>query len=195
MMKMRDRRGLLVAGLGVALLVVGASAGASAAKAAVSGNFNLKTEGYEVLTPSGGAASKLDIEGIGQLVASPSGSISGAETFTSVDSSAGTEDVCTGTVAGTITPPAGTFASGTGNFTVSLTYTPSSSGVSCIPSTTTLTCSRALFHLNNASNLAAGEYRCIATGVTAGAGATAAVNGASLRAQLTNTRGANGPTN
>lgn len=192
-MKMGHRSGLLVAGIGFALMV-GATSRAFAA-AAVLGNYNLKMGGFEVLTPVGGSAEKVDIEGIGQLNVTSAGAITGAETFTSVNASAATEDVCNGTVTGMVTAPAGVFASGSGDFTIGLTYAPTSTGATCIPATTTLQCSRALMHVNNASNLGAGQYRCIATNVTAGSGATAAVNGASLKVELALTRGTNAPTN
>jgi len=193
MMKTGHRSSLLVAGIGFAL-IVGATSRSFAAAAAL-GNYNLKMEGFEVLTPTGGSAEKVDIEGIGQLNVTSAGAVTGAETFSSVDASAATEDVCNGTVTGTITAPAGAFASGSGDFGISLTYAPTSTGATCIPATATLECSRALLHVNNASNLGAGQYRCIATNVTAGSGAAAAVDGASLRVDLALTRGSNAPTN
>jgi hypothetical protein len=192
MMKMGHRAGLVVAGIGFALI---AGATSRAFAATILGNFNLRIDGYEVLTPTGGAAEKDDIDGVGQLNVTSAGAITGAETFTSVNSNAGTEDVCNGTVAGTIFAPSGAFASGAGNFAISLTYTPTSTGLTCIPSTSTLQCSRALLHVNNAGNLGAGEYRCVVTGVTAGSGAAAAVDGAAMRDELTLTRGTNAPTN
>ena len=188
-MKMGRRSGLLVAGIGFALMV-GATSRAFAA-AAVLGNYNLKMGGYEVLTPVGGSAEKVDIEGIGQLNVTSAGAVTGAETFTSVNASAATEDLCSGTVTGTVTAPTGVFASGNGDFTIGLTYAPTSIGATCIPATTTLQCSRALLHVSNASNLGAGQYRCIATNVMAGSVATPA----SLKVELALTRGTNAPTN
>src|SRR6202050_5948088 len=92
-----------------------------------SGHMNLSLDGYAVITPTSGTAETADIKGIGQVTADTTGAFSGALTYTDVSAGVGTEDVCAGTVAGTITPPTGGFASGDGNFTLGLSYTPSSS--------------------------------------------------------------------
>jgi hypothetical protein len=184
---------LLTAGVGAVMLAGLTSQ--TLAQSAVSGNFNVKMEGYMVITPSGGSAERLDLEGIGQLFVSARGSLSGAENFTSVNSSAASEDLCSGSLAGTINAPTGSFGTSSGDFTIGLSYTPTSSGATCVPTNSTLSCSRALLRTNNETNLAAGEYRCVVANVTAGSGATATVNAASERIQLTSTRGSNSPTN
>ena len=195
MKKLVRRSGLVVAGLGLALMG-GATSRTFAAAATPSGNMNLRLGGYAVITPTSGSPAQVDIDGIGQVIADSTGGFSGALTYTAVSATLATEDVCTGTVAGTITAPSGAFASGSGEFTIGLTFTPSSSstGTDCIPSTATLLCNRALAHMSLVDDLDAGEYQCVATGVTAGTGATATVNAASLKGSLDVSRGANAPT-
>jgi hypothetical protein len=187
------KTGLAAAGLGLALLA-GSTSRSFAASAP--NNMNLRLSGYAVLTPTAGTPAQADIEGLGQLTATTTGVLAGALTYSAVSAAAATEDVCNGTVAGTITPPSGAFASGNGEFTITLNFTPSTSstGTDCISSTATLLCNRTLAHPTLASNLGAGDYRCIATNVTAGTGATATVNAASLHADLNVSRGSNAPT-
>jgi hypothetical protein len=48
--------------------------------------------------------------------------------------------------------------------------------------------------VNLVNDLDAGEYECVATSVTAGTGAAATVNAASLKGSLDVSRGANAPT-
>ncbi|HLW72398.1 MAG TPA: hypothetical protein VKS22_17475 [Candidatus Binataceae bacterium] len=181
-------------------MVMAAGAG-SHALAAPSGNMNLRTEGYELITPSGGATERIDVDAIGQVIADTSGNFTGAESFTGVNSAlppgSEVEDVCSGTLAGTITAPAGAFASDSGEFTLTSTYTPSSTstGVSCIPSTVSMLCNRTLVVKKNANDLDAGQYHCLVTGVTAGSGATATIAGASLRGYIDSVSGSNAPTN
>jgi len=194
MMKRGHRNGLLAAGIGFALIAGATSQGFAAATP--SGNMNLSLDGYAVITPTSGTAETADIKGIGQVTADTTGAFSGALTYTAVSAALGTEDVCAGTVAGTITPPTGGFASGDGNFTLGLSYTPSSSatGTDCIPSSATMLCTRTLAHPTLANDLDAGQYHCIATSVTAGTGASAMINAASLHSDLNISRGANAPT-
>jgi len=195
MMKITHRSGLVVAGIGLALM----AGAASRAFAAPSGNLNLRTDGFELVTPNSGSPAHVDIDGIGQLIADTNGNFTGAETYTAVNPAlppgAASEEVCSGTIAGTITAPSGGFASGDGQFTISLNYTPSSgsTGTYCIPSTTAMLCNRSLFHTADVNDLDAGRYHCVATGVTASAGAAATVNGASLRGYIDSVRGANAP--
>ena len=150
-MKIVRRSRLVVAGIGLALMA-GAASRAFAAHGAPpppSGSMNLRIGGYEVITPTSGSPAQVDIDGIGQVIANTAGDFTGALTYTAVSPALASEDVCTGTVAGTITTPSGAFASGDGQFTISLTYTPlsSSTGTNCIPSTATLLCTRALSHV------------------------------------------------
>ncbi len=195
MMKRGSRNGLLAAGIGFAL-IAGATPRAFAAAITPSGDMNLTLDGYAVITPNSGTAETADIKGIGQVTADTTGAFTGALTYTAVSAALGTEDVCAGTVAGTITLPTGSFASGDGNFTMGLSYTPSSgaTGTDCIPSSATLLCTRTLAHPTLVGDLDAGQYHCIATSVTAGTGASATINAASLHSDLNISRGANAPT-
>ena len=106
------------------MMAVGMSAGRFAAAAELpvpSGNLNLRLNGYEVVTPESSTTStRLSIDGIGQVIADTKGNLSGAETFNAVDATVPAEEVCNGTVSGTITPPTGGFGSGDGEFTISL---------------------------------------------------------------------------
>ncbi len=159
------------------------------------GDLNLHFGGYELVN----GTTRLDIDGIGQVTSDASGNLSGAETYTAVNPAVpvvgSAETVCNGTITGTITPPSGNFASGNGLFSIALTYSPSSgAGSNCIPSTTTLLCSRTLEHWDLLSDLAAGRYRCIATGLTAASGASATISGASMRATINAVGGGNAPT-
>jgi hypothetical protein len=128
-----------------------------------SGDMNLRFQGYELA-----GTQQVSINGIGQLSVNISGVItSGVETFTAVNPLTPEDDVCTGSVTGTITAPTGSFGSDTGEFTISLTYTPSASLASlCFASTSDLTCNRTLVHKNLADDLNAGQYHCVVTGLT-----------------------------
>ena len=192
MVKTRIQSGLAAVGFGLAMMVGGASGAFAGGATSSTGDVNLRSEGYVLLTPSGGSLAKDDVEGIGQLTVTSAGVISGAETYTAVDSAAGTEDLCAGTVGGSITSPSGSFASGTGYFTVSLDFTPTSGGSDCIASSASLSCSRELYHTALVDNLSDGTYRCVVTNVSATSGTTT-VNGASMRVQLTPSRGTNSP--
>jgi hypothetical protein len=147
-----------------------------------------------VVTPqSSTTPSRLSIDGIGQLIGDTTGNLSGAESFTAVDPTAPAQEVCAGTVSGAITPPAGGFGSGDGQFTISLVFAPTSPDAYCIPATTNLLCNRSLLHVLLVKDLDAGQYHCIVTGMTAGTGATSAINAASMDAHIDSARGNNGP--
>ncbi|MGH7836896.1 MAG: hypothetical protein ACREQC_03625 [Candidatus Binataceae bacterium] len=197
-MGIRIRSAIVVAAAGAMLMGVGAPSRAFAGTP--SGNLNLRMEGYELVTPSSGSPHRVDIDAIGQLIADTSGTFTGAETYTAINPAvppgSEPEDVCAGTIAGAIGAPAGGFASGTGEFTLTSTYTPSSgsSGASCFPSTVTLLCNRTLINKKNTNDLNAGQYHCLATNVAAGAGASATVNGASIRGNVASVSGNNAPT-
>ena len=85
-------------------------------------------------------------------------------------------------------------ASGKGDFSISLTFTPASAGTYCIPATTAMQCNRTLLHRLLADDLNAGEYHCIVTAMSAGAGAAALIDGASMDGHLDSVRGSNAPT-
>ncbi|HLK85478.1 MAG TPA: hypothetical protein VKT27_03150 [Candidatus Binataceae bacterium] len=93
-----------------------------------------------------------------------------------------------------LTPPSGAFGSGKGDFSISLTFTPASAGTYCIPATTAMQCNRTLLHRLLADDLNAGEYHCIVTAMSAGAGAAALIDGASMDGHLDSVRGSNAPT-
>ncbi len=157
-----------------------------------SGNMNLAFHGAEYATVSS-QATVIDVEGLGQLIGDSQGNLSGSETFTAVNPESQAENVCSGPVTGTITPPSGGFGSDGGSFTASLAYAPAAgAGAYCIPATTTLLCNRTLAHENLAGELDAGVYHCVVTGVTASGGADT-INAASMRARIGITRGANAP--
>jgi hypothetical protein len=179
------------------LIAVGMSARRSAAADSLpvpSGDFNLRLDGYEVVTPEGSAAARVSIDAIGQVIGDTGGNLNGAETFNAVDATVPAEEVCNGTVTGTTTPPAGGFGSGDGEFKVSLTFAPTSAGSYCIPATTTMQCNRTLLHKRLADDLDAGQYHCIVTGMTAGGGSTTTINAASMDGHLDSARGSNAPT-
>ena len=194
-MNLRNRIGIAA---GAAMLIaVGMSAGRAVAADSLpipSGKFNLRLNGYEVVTPESSSAAKLSIDAIGQVIGDTGGNLSGAETFNAVDPTAPAEEVCNGTVTGTITPPSGGFGSGDGEFGVSLTFAPTSAGSYCIPATTTMQCNRTLLHKLLADDLDAGQYHCIVTGMTAGGGSTTTINAASMDGHLDSSRGSNAPT-
>jgi hypothetical protein len=194
-MNLRNRIGI-AAGAAM-LIVVGIGAKRSAAADSLPippGKFNLRLNGYEVVTPEGSSAARLSIDAIGQVIGDAGGNLNGAETFNAVDPTVPAEEVCNGTVTGTITPPSGGFGSGDGEFKVSLTFAPTSAGSYCIPATTTMQCNRTLLHKLLADDLGAGQYHCIVTGMTAGGGSTTTINAASMDAHLDSSRGNNGTT-
>lgn len=184
--------GAAIAGLAIGVIGSGAALATPSGRPHPSGNMNLSFQGVEYVTISS-EATQINVNGLGQLIADTQGNLSGAETFTAVSPESQTENVCSGAVSGTITPPSGGFGSGSGSFTASLAYTPGSgAGAYCLPSTTTLLCNRTLLHDNLASDLNAGAYHCVATGVSA-AGGSDTINAAALRARIGITRGANAP--
>jgi hypothetical protein len=195
-MNFKSRIGMIAAA--VMMMAVGIGAGSFAAAADLpfpSGNLNLRLDGYEVVTPeSSTTPARLSIDAIGQVIADTKGNLSGAETINAVDSTVPAEEVCNGTVSGTITPPSGGFASGDGEFTISLSFAPTSTGAYCISATTTMQCNRSLLHKLLVDDLDAGQYHCIVTGMTAGVGATSTINAASLDGHLDSARGSNAPT-
>ncbi len=186
--------GAAIAGLAIAGMGSG-SALARPSKPTPSGNMNLKFQGSEYALVSS-EATTIQIDGLGQLIADKQGNLSGAETFTAVNSDSQTENVCSGSVSGSITPPSGNFGSGAGSFTANLTFTPGgNSGAYCFPSGTTsmaLLCNRTLLHENLASELDAGTYRCVATGVSVSGGSDS-INAATMGARIGITRGNNAP--
>jgi hypothetical protein len=195
-MNFKSRIGIVA---GIAMIVaLGMSAGQFASAAELrgpSGNLDLRLDGYEVVTPqSSTTPSRLSIDGIGQLIGDTTGNLSGSESFTAVDPAVPAQEVCDGTVSGAITPPAGGFGSGDGQFTISLAFAPTSADAYCIPATTNLLCNRSLLHVLLAKDLDAGQYHCIVTGMTAGTGANSAINAASMDAHIDSVRGNNGPT-
>ena len=194
-MNLRNRIGI-AAGAAM-LMAVGMSAGRAAAADSLpiaSGKFNLRLNGYEVVTPESSSAARLSIDAIGQVTGDAGGNLNGAETFNAVDPTVPAEEVCNGTITGTITPPSGGFGSGDGEFKVSLTFAPGSAGSYCIPATTTMQCNRTLLHKLLADDLDAGQYHCIVTGMTAGGGSTTTINAASMDGHLDSSRGSNAPT-
>jgi hypothetical protein len=177
------------------VLAVGMGAGRFAAAAGLpvpSGNLNLRLNGYEVVTSeSSTTPARLNIDAIGQVIADTKGNLSGAETFNAVDPTVPAEEVCKGTVSGTITPPTGGFGSGDGEFSLSLSFAPTSTGAYCIPATTTMQCNRSLLHKVLVDDLDAGQYHCIVTGMTVGTGATSTIDAASMDGHLDSARGSN----
>jgi hypothetical protein len=160
-----------------------------------SGNLNLRLDGYEVVTPEGSTTpARLSIDAIGQVIADTHGNLSGAETFNAVDATMPAAEVCNGMVTGTITPPAGGFGSGDGEFAISLSFAPTNTNAYCIPATTTMQCNRSLLHKLLVDDLDAGQYHCIVTGMIAGTGATSTINAASMDGHLDSARGSNAPT-
>jgi hypothetical protein len=189
----------IAAAAGAALLLAGIAASPALAKKAPpspppptpSGNINLRVEGYEITTATGTVA-RISIDGIGQLLSDTAGSLNGVESFTAVEPSGVTaEEVCTGSVSGQITAPSGGFASGNGQFTISLSYTPASgAGTLCVATTASLLCNRTLAHPAYVDDLDAGEYHCVVTNLS-GSG----ISAASMNAHLGSVEGTNGPTN
>jgi len=185
------------AAAGLALAAVMASAGiASSAEKTPSGNLNLQITGYEVLTPSGGSAGQYTLNGIGQVIGDTGGSLSGDVTYTLVDVHLAAEEVCNDTVSGTITPPAGGFASADGSFTGSLVLVPGSGATAdCEGATVSLLCNRTLLHQLYVDDLDAGIYHCIATSITPASSGTTLIDAASLDVTIDSVRGANAPNN
>jgi hypothetical protein len=149
------------------------------------GEMNLHFGGYELVN----GTTRLDINGLGQLNSDDSGNLNGAETFTAVNptlpAGATPEAVCNGTVTGMITAPSGNFASSTGLFAISLTYTPATgAAASCIGSTATLQCTRMLTHWGNVNDLDSGTFNCVVTSLTAASGSSSTINAASMRATI-----------
>jgi len=175
------------------VLVSGGAVRFAAAAGLPTGNLNLRLDGYEVITPEGSAPARVSIDAIGQVIADTAGNFSGAETVSAVDPAAPAQAVCNGSVRGTITPRSGAFGSGNGDFSISLTFTPASASTYCIPATTAMQCNRTLLHRLLADDPNAGEYHCIVTAMSAGAGA-ATIDGASMDGHLDSVRGSNAPT-
>ncbi|HTT76937.1 MAG TPA: hypothetical protein VMF50_13295 [Candidatus Binataceae bacterium] len=180
-------------GIGVASTLTLALAGASQAYAkasAPSGNLNLRIDGYEVLAPTVNSPAQYTVTGLGQVIGNSSGTLDGVLTYTLVDVSAATQDTCSDTVSGTITPPTGNFSQAGGSFTASLTLTETSGGGECESSTIALLCNRTLLHHDFVDDLNAGTYHCIATSVTPNDSSPIP---ASLTVRIGSVEGANAP--
>jgi hypothetical protein len=187
---MKFNKGIgVVAGLALAIAGSGTMV---FAKAAPTGNLNLRITGYEVL--GGGSPGQYTVNGIGQVIGDTAGTLLGTLTYTLVDEAAHSEEECSEQVSGTISPPTGTFGAVGGSFTASLILAPAAgSTADCDGATVSLLCNRTLLHQNLVNDLDAGTYHCIATGVTAADGATA-INAASLDVRIGTVEGANAPT-
>ena len=194
---MKFRKGISVAS-GLALLLAGSSAAfaKSASASAPSGNLNVRIDGYEVLTPSGGSAGQYTVNGLGQVIGDSNGDLDGVLTYTLVNAASASEQTCSDSLSGsTITAPTGTFSESGGSFTASLVLTAGSSATAdCESATIALLCNRTLSHQNFVDDLDAGTYHCIATGVTAASGGTTAIDAASLTVRIGSVDGANAPT-
>jgi hypothetical protein len=189
-MSKRGVVGMLTAAAMVAAVGAGPIAFAKSKPPTPSGDMNLRFQGFELAGAAG--TQQVSIDGIGQLSVNGSGDITtGSETFTAVNPLTPESDVCTGSVTGTITAPTGAFASGTGEFAISLSYTPGTGlGSLCIATTTDLTCNRTLAHKNLTDDLDVGQYHCVVTGVTALPSTTI---GASMDAHIDIVSGNNAP--
>lgn len=194
---MKITRGISVAS-GLALILAGS--GVAFAKGASapgpSGNLNVRIDGFEVLTPSGGVAGQYTVNGLGQVIGDANGDLDGVLTYTLVNAASASEQTCNDSLSGsTITAPTGNFSDTGGSFTASLALTAASGAASdCESATIALTCNRTLQHHNFVDDLNAGTYHCIATGVTAASGGTTAINAASLTVRIGSVDGANAPT-
>ncbi len=177
---------------GLALALAGATAAFAKGPVGPSGNLNLRIDGYEVFTPTGEATGQYTINGLGQVIGDSTGSLSGTLTYTQVDALTATEDVCADGVTGTTTAPTGSFAQPDGSFTIALSLTsPQANPAGCGGATIDLLCNRTLVHHNLVSDLDAGTYHCIATGVTPTGGSAIP---ASLTVRIGSVEGANAPT-
>jgi hypothetical protein len=181
------------AAVGLVLTLVGAKiAFARTTTAEPSGNLNVRIDGFEVFTPSGGSPGQYTINGLGQVVGDATGTLTGTLNYTQVSADLAVEDVCSDTVAGTITAPGGSFGLSGGNFTIVLDITGPSSTPACGSATIDLVCNRTLAHHNLVDDLDAGNYHCIATSVTPSGGASTIP--ASLTVRIGSVDGANAPT-
>lgn len=153
-----------------------------------SGDMNLRLNGYEIV-----GAAQVSILATGQELVDSSGNIAGDETFSYIDSSSTSTATCDGTTSGKITPPTGTFGSGSGQFTITLNFAATSpvSSSACQNTSYTLLCNRTLAHKGLVKFLNAGQYHCVATGVTLGS--TPAPIPGSLEGHLSIVSGSNSP--
>jgi hypothetical protein len=187
-MNKRIRTGII----GAAALAMATGAGPFAFAKGPSGNMNLRLNGSEVITVAT-VATQVNFLGIGQVISTTGGAFGGGVTFTASDTAE--TDVCTGTITtgdGQITAPVGAFASGTGLFTISVPMTVSESTPLCAANDSTtfaLACNRTLVHKNLVSDLDAGQYHCVVTGITG----NAAITGQSMEGHLDISAGANSP--
>lgn len=158
-----------------------------------SGDMNLRLNGYEIV-----GADQVSILGIGQELVDTSGDISGDLTLSYTDSTDPTDSgTCPGTLGDSnVTFQGGDFGTlGSGQFNITLEFTPKSpvGSTACVDTTFTLLCNRTLVHKNLAKDLNAGEYHCVATGVTSGAAfPTATAVPASVEGHLDIVSGSNG---
>jgi hypothetical protein len=154
---------------------------------APSGNMNLRLQGYEVV-----GATQFSILAIGQEIADTGGNFAGDETFTYAEPLSTSTGVCGGAIsAGAIVFQGGSFGTeGHGQFTISMTFTPTApaSNTPCQTTDYTLLCNRTLVHKTLANDLNAGQYHCVAQEVKVGGNPV----GASLEGHLDIVSGSNG---
>jgi hypothetical protein len=178
--------------IGAAALAMASGAGPFAFAKGPSGNMNLRLNGSEVIS-----GSVVSVLAIGQVISDQNGVFSGSVNMTASDVTE--TDLCAVAIptgGGQITKPAGSFSSPTGQFTITmtgLTATPITGPKStfCAANdleTITLTCNRTLVHKNLVSDLNAGQYHCVVTGITGGT-----VTGESMEGHLDIVSGSNSP--
>lgn len=189
-MNKRIRKGIV----GALALAMATGAGPFAfAKGAPSlGNMNMRLNGNEVI-----GGDQVSVLAIGQVISDSGGLFSGSLTMTASDASE--TDVCAVSIPsgdGQITAPTGSFSSSTGLFTITMkdlsaspttgpdsTFCAANNGAEI-----TLSCNRTLAHKNLVSDLDAGQYHCVVTGITGGS-----VTGQSMEGHLDIVSGSNAP--
>jgi hypothetical protein len=164
-MNKRIRMGVI----GAAALAMATAAGPFAFAKGPSGNMNLRLNGSETI-----ATDQVSFLGIGQVISNSTGSFSGSVTFTASDATE--SDTCTAPIS---LPLSSVAAVSTAD-----TFCTANGGA-----TLALSCNRTLVHKNLVSDLDAGQYHCVVTGISGSAGVT----GQSMEGHLDISAGANSP--
>jgi hypothetical protein len=124
--------------------------------------FNVTLDGYYLVTQSE-TSSQQSIKGIGIIDSDEAGDLSGSEVLTLANPSLPPNAplTCDGSVGGSIS------ANADGFYSMTLKFTPDSGQPSgCFNSTTSMECVRHVVKAKLVSDLAAGQYHCVATGAS-----------------------------
>jgi hypothetical protein len=126
--------------------------------------FNVTFDGYYLVTNSS-ASSQETLKGLGIIEADSAGALTGIEDLTLVNPSLSSSPGSTLACSGSLGTGSGITAKSDGTYAVTIDFVPDSPSTTagCFQSTTKYLCTRHVVREKLESDLAAGQYHCIAT--------------------------------